>query len=332
MRATLITFALLLALAGAGLAALNALPNVAAPLTARTGPVLKDATSWGYQLQRVHAGQIPAAIDVLVVDYTARDDVEALRTKPDGTKRIVLCYLSIGEAENYRTYWRPRWATSPPVWLGPENPAWKGNFAVKFWYPEWQRLIVDPARTQPSTWDRIIEALFPQPKPYLDQIVEAGFDGVYLDRVDAYEKALETRPAATADMVAFVEKISAHAKKRRSGFLVIPQNGESLLANPRYLKAIDGIGKEDLFYGETGDGKPNIPTEIRITIGHLNRAKAEGRPVFVVEYVSDEDLKRKTHAELRQLGYVGTFTERSLNVAPVLPPGPQAVSSPPPAQ
>jgi cysteinyl-tRNA synthetase, unknown class len=325
MRAVLVTLVLLLALTWAGLTALERVSDPAAPLAARTGPALGGVKAWGYQLQRTTPRLIPAEIDLLVVDYSARradtaQNIEALRTKPDGTKRIVLCYLSIGEAENYRAYWQRRWATNPPAWLGPENPAWKGNFAVDYWHPEWQRHIVDPARAALSTWDRLRLALFPQARPYLDQIIEAGFDGVYLDRIDAYEKALETRPSATANMIAFVETISTYAKKRRPGFLVVPQNGEALLSEPRYRKAIDGVGKEDLFYGETGDGIANVPTEVRQTIAQLNRAKADGRPIFVVEYLTDEDLKRKVHAELRQLGYIGVYTERGLSLPPVLPP------------
>ena len=336
MRAFLNTFALLLATALAGLIALERLPDPASALPARTGLALSSVKAWGYQLQKIKPALIPPEVDMLVVDYTARraesaQNIEELRTKPDGTKRIVLCYLSIGEAENYRSYWQRRWATAPPAWLGPENPGWKGNFTVRYWHPEWQRLIVDPARAALSTWDRLMLALFPRAQPYLDQILEAGFDGVYLDRVDAYEIALETRSSASTDMIAFVESISQHAKKRRPGFLVVPQNGESLLAEPRYRRAIDGVGKEDLFYGETGDGIANIPTEIRQTIAQLNRAKADGRPVFVVEYLTDDTLKQKVHAELRQLGYTGVFTERALSVPPSLPVAP-ASAPPQPAQ
>ena len=336
MRAVLITLALLLAAALAGLMALDRLPDPAAPLSPRAGPALSAVKAWGYQLQSINPSLIPAEIDLLVIDYS-RDgtanraltphDIETFRTKPDGTKRIVLCYLSIGEAESYRAYWRRRWSTAPPAWLGPENPAWKGNFAVNYWHPEWQRLIVDPGRAALSTWDRLWLALFPQAKPYLDHILESGFDGVYLDRVDAFEKALETRPSASVDMIGFVEAISAYVKKRRPGFLVVPQNGEALLVEPRYRRAIDGVGKEDLFYGESGDGIANVPTDVRQNIAELNHAKADGRPVFVVEYLTDEDQKRKTHAALRQLGFVGTFTGRGLNLAPALPPGPA-----PPAQ
>ncbi len=96
-------------------------------------------------------------------------EVEALSTKPGGGDRIVLCYMSIGEAEDYRWYWVPSWAADPPSWLGPENPDWPGNYLVEYWDPEWQAII------------------YGSPDAYLDRIIAAGFDGVYLDKVDSFE-------------------------------------------------------------------------------------------------------------------------------------------------
>src|SRR3989338_10369923 len=60
------------------------------------------------------------------------------------------------------------------------------------------------------------------------------------------------------DMRDFVQVISAYAKGIKPGFIVIPQNGHILLTENgevtgvpalAYMKAIDGIGREDLFYG-----------------------------------------------------------------------------------
>ena len=56
-----------------------------------------------------------------------------MQRKPDGGARIVLAYLSIGEAEDYRSYWQRDWSVSPPAWLGAENPDWPGNYAVNYW-------------------------------------------------------------------------------------------------------------------------------------------------------------------------------------------------------
>ena len=97
-------------------------------------------------------------------------DVAALQSKPAGdARRLAVAYMSIGEAESYRYYWKSSWNTNPPAWLAAENPAWPGNYKVKYWDPAWQAII------------------FGSPDAYLDRILDAGFDGAYLDIIDAFE-------------------------------------------------------------------------------------------------------------------------------------------------
>ena len=93
------------------------------------------------------------------------DEIEQLRNKANGGKRMVIAYMSIGEAEDYRYYWQTEWKRGNPSWLDKENPKWKGNYKVKYWNAEWQEIIFD----------------------YLSRITNAGFDGVYLDIIDAFE-------------------------------------------------------------------------------------------------------------------------------------------------
>ncbi len=97
------------------------------------------------------------------------EDIEKLKRKPNGARRIVVAYMSIGEAEDYRYYWKDEWYQNPPDWLEEENPDWPGNYKVKYWNKEWQSII------------------FGSEDAYLDKILSVGFDGVYLDIIDAYE-------------------------------------------------------------------------------------------------------------------------------------------------
>lgn len=97
------------------------------------------------------------------------DQIEDLQTKANGGKRLVIAYMSIGEAEDYRYYWNSDWASNPPAWMYAENKDWKGNFKVGYWEQEWKDLIYG---TDTS---------------YLKKILNAGFDGVYLDLIDAFE-------------------------------------------------------------------------------------------------------------------------------------------------
>ena len=115
--------------------------------------------------------------DLVIMDYSADLSREArftpgqiarLKNSPGG-ERTVLAYLNIGEAEDYRYYWQPSWGTAPPSWLAAENPDWPGNYKVRYWDPEWQAII------------------FGSSNSYLGRILAAGFDGVYLDIIEAFE-------------------------------------------------------------------------------------------------------------------------------------------------
>lgn len=112
--------------------------------------------------------------DVLVLDLfydglaLTAEEVGSLKRKASGGERLVLCYMSIGEAEDYRFYWEVEWAAHPPDWLDVVNPDWPGNFKVRYWDPGWQNVILGSGG-------------------YLDRILEAGYDGVYLDIIDAFE-------------------------------------------------------------------------------------------------------------------------------------------------
>ena len=157
----------MLALGAAFVAALLGLAQLPAPprpkLAERDGPAFASIKAWGYQLQGARPELIPLEIDLLVIDH-ARDaadkhlfssaDVEEFRRRPGAKSRIVLAYMSIGEAEIYRSYWRPSWTSltlAPllrPGWLGLENKEWKGNYLVRYWQPGWQNLIVAPNRSR----------------------------------------------------------------------------------------------------------------------------------------------------------------------------------------
>jgi cysteinyl-tRNA synthetase len=97
------------------------------------------------------------------------DEVASLKVKANGASRLVISYMSIGEAEDYRFYWKDEWKKDKPSWLADENPEWKGNYKVRYWQQEWQAII------------------YGNDASYLRLIIDAGFDGVYLDIIEAFE-------------------------------------------------------------------------------------------------------------------------------------------------
>jgi cysteinyl-tRNA synthetase len=113
--------------------------------------------------------------DLVVMDLYFRNrteftisEINQIRNKANGGKRLVFSYVSIGEAEDYRYYWQPNWNITPPSWLDAENPNWPGNYKVRYWEPEWQQII------------------YGNDTSYMKKIINADFDGVYLDLVDSF--------------------------------------------------------------------------------------------------------------------------------------------------
>lgn len=274
-----------------------ALPGLLLPTAADAlDPRLAGLNDWGYILQLDGGTGIDdvagIAFDIVVIDYSSdgsaageftHQQVAALRS----TGKTVLAYLSIGEAESYRYYFDPIWIDEPdpdpdaPAWLGPTNPDWAGNYKVRYWDPAWQAIVTD----------------------YLDRIVTQGFDGVYLDIVDAYYYWSEinvelTRAQAREAMISLIQSIAVHARTTRgdTDFLVAPQNAVDIiwdddeLVDARgldYLATIDAVGVEDLFYDETTPQPPADVTYRTDALAFYLDAGGDSRRVFVIDYVWD---------------------------------------------
>jgi cysteinyl-tRNA synthetase len=285
----------------------KALAEVAPSAAWSPSRVLAAAKSWGYQLQNVDPQEIAAApYDMFVIDYSrdgsdaqalTADDLEKLKIKPDGERRIVLAYLSIGEAETYRYYWKWywRWFFSAPDWRGRQNTEWRGNYGVRYWQEDWQKII------------------FSGDDSYLERIIKAGFDGVYLDKVDEYLDMTKQKPDAKALMIAFVTALAERARVLRPGFLIVPQNGEGLLTDGGYRAVIDGLGKEDLLFGEDKNGRPNDPESIRDNVARLKLLTADRKPVFAVEYLDAPQEIARARTRLMDFGFIPHFADRALD-------------------
>jgi cysteinyl-tRNA synthetase len=242
-----------------------------------------------YGFTREHAATYP------------REIIDLMRRKPDGSRRLILAYLSIGEAEQYRYYRQDAWLREPPKWLDPENPDWPGNFMVRYWDSDWQVL------------------LFGDRRAYLDRILDAGFDGVYLDRVDAFERSRAQRDTAAFEMIDLVERIGSYARSKCKDFLVIPQNGDRLLVESRFRVAIDGVAREDLLHREMRDGRRNPRSSIAEAAARLNMVAQARKPVLVVEYTSDPALAGSMPDEIKSLGFLPYITRRELDMLPPAP-------------
>ncbi len=230
--------------------------------------------------------------------------------KPDGSRRVVLAYLSIGEAENYRYYWQDSWIQNPPSWLKHENANWCGNHIVQFWHPEWKSIIYAAPNGRES---------------YLDKIIEAGFDGVYLDRIDVYSEFEDVNAQARQEMIGFVKSLSTAAKEKsnqrgNSTFFVVAQNAEELLTSDTYRAHIDALAKEDLLYGARENGKPNTEEEVKTSTRLIAKLLDDKKPVFGVEYLKSEPEMQGARSRLSELGLIPLIAPRALDQPDVYDP------------
>lgn len=263
--------------------------------------------------------------------------VKRLRTKPDGNRRLVIAYLNVGQAEDYRVYWKRGWrAGSPRFILGTDPEGWQGNYPVAYWRQDWKSLITGP--------DGLV-----------DRIQRAGFDGVYLDWIGGFEDegvlaaARRDHVSARVEMVKWVGEVSSALKQRSPDFLVIGQNAAGLLSDDKYLAAIDAVAHEDIWFtgadrGPSGDcpvprtqkelssgiylkgldakclkafkantaGAMHFPG-LEAVVPVLQSAQMKGKPVFTVDYASQQRNISKVMNESRNLGFVPFVGSRELS-------------------
>jgi cysteinyl-tRNA synthetase, unknown class len=112
--------------------------------------------------------------DVLLIDLyyedimLSADEVQQLKVKANGGKRLVISYINVGSAENFRCYWQPGWKLHNPDWIKKKYEGYDDEFIVEFWVKQWQDII------------------FGNDDSYMKKILDTEFDGAYLDNVEAY--------------------------------------------------------------------------------------------------------------------------------------------------
>lgn len=112
--------------------------------------------------------------DMITIDLFFNDepltpkDVEQLKRKANGGKRLIISYVNIGAAENWRYYWNRNWQLNDPIWLKKNYVGYEDEFYVQFWHEDWKNII------------------YGNPESYVKKILDAGFDGAFLDNVEAY--------------------------------------------------------------------------------------------------------------------------------------------------
>jgi cysteinyl-tRNA synthetase len=305
-------------------------------------PAPGEVRHWMYQLQALDEDGAVAALarsgyDMLVIEpghnftdypYDTPDMLAALRHKPDGSRRLVLAYIDIGQAEDYRDYWGADWIAptptergTPPFLVTVDPDGWSGNYPVAYWHRDWQALWLGEAGL-------------------VTELAEMGFDGIYLDWVEAYDDAAVIATARTegvdpaTEMIAFIERLGTAGRAIDAGFRVVAQNAHYLIdADPaRYTAAIDALAVEDTWFHGWGDSDWDDPDggdqrdrydgdyATHARLAQITRYQEAGLPVFSIDYVLDPDNAAFVYDEATRHGLIPLVSRVALSRMTETPP------------
>lgn len=308
------------------------------------GDRIRDARTWMYQIQDLDAGGAVEALAataypmlVLEPGHNFRDSpydteamVAALDAAPGGEPRLLLAYVDIGQAEDYRTYWGDDWiaptadARGDPDFLVTVDPdGWSGNYPVAYWREDWKALWLGSSGI-------------------VADLARAGFDGIYLDWVEAYDDCAVIAAAEddgvdpAAEMITFIEELGEAGRAVVEDFLVAAQNATYLIDEDpaRYSAAIDALAVEDTWFHGAGDaewddpdaGDQRSPERYEGQWSTENRLAAyatyldRGLPVFSVDYCISRDNAAFVYSEARAAGLRPLVTRVSLSRLTETPP------------
>lgn len=320
-----------------------------APPPPAVPPRLDQVTSWAIQLQGLDQPQARSALLAAPVDMVVIEPTRTVRgmesfathalvadlagSRGQATDRkLCLAYVNIGQAEDYRVYWRPTWrpptangAGDPDFVLALDPDGWPGNYPVAYWTPAWQEVVID-----------LIEAA-----------ANDGFDGAYLDWVLGFREPAVVAAAARAGvdpvaaMIDLLATLRARARALRPHFCLVAQNAAGLLElDPRFARVVDGIAQEDLsFRGTAGAAWDDVDAgdvatadEDAATIAaQLTACRARGLVVFTLDYARDPDNAARARRRSLALGGVPCVSRVALDRLPAYdrPGGPTGRAVPP---
>jgi cysteinyl-tRNA synthetase len=197
---------------------------------------------------------------------------------------------------------------------------------VAYWDADWKDIIIYGEHQGAGSGRDYQSAL--------DEAIKDGFDGIYLDWVEAFEdrSVLAAARAEGLDpaqeMVTFIEELGRHSRGRRPGFLIVQQNGAALVeGHPELTELIDGLAQEAIWYDgdatdrwddDDGYDWENDGDLSQYYLDYLDEYLDVGLPVFNCEYALG--YAAEAYELSQAAGLVPYVTRRSLGRLTTTPP------------
>ncbi|MGB2799477.1 MAG: endo alpha-1,4 polygalactosaminidase [Dehalococcoidia bacterium] len=316
---------------------------------------LSEVRYWAYQIQDLNQ---PGAVDKLVNshydmlvleptrtdwssddrDFDTKEMVSQLRDSKarDGVHRkLIIAYIDIGEAENWRWYWswseewqpgEPRPADWPDYILAHDPDGWEGCFPVAYWDEEWKDIVIH-GRNQVGSPYRDYNSI-------IDEVIKDGFDGIYLDWVEGFENDVVIAEAqrqgkdSAVEMIEFIKEMRDYATLRNPDFVIIQQNAAALCeGHSELFSVIDAISQEAIWYDGYAFDDWNAPdgydiaNDLSLTeyyLEYLDQYLESGIPVFNCEYALE--YAGEAYIKSYDKDYIPYCTRRSLSRLTTTPP------------
>jgi cysteinyl-tRNA synthetase len=316
---------------------------------------LSQVQFWAYQLQMINEPGVEDSLvssnyDMMVLEptrtdwsssdreFNTRGLVESLKASnaSDGVHRkLVLAYIDIGEAEDWRWYWNwskdwpsgePKPADWPDFIICHDPDGWDGNYPVAYWDEEWKDIIIYGNNQTSAPYGDYSSAI--------DEAIIDGFDGIYLDWVEAFENddviseasSLGLDPAV--EMINFIQEMRDYANQRNPDFLIVQQNAASLCdGHPELFSKIDAIAQEAIWYDGDATDDWNDPlgydsiNDLNLTnyyLDYLVQYEAQNIPIFNCEYALNHSSDAYTKSYNN--GFIPYCSRRSLSQLTTTPP------------
>lgn len=186
----------------------------------------------------------------------------------------------------------------------------------------------------------LIGALLGAPLSAIAQVRIQGKDQV--DQGFQIEEDPTSLPDMGEEMRKFVQKISRFAKKYKRSFQILTANSLELMVKyedadklkpapaKTYIRSIDGVLLEGMFYGEKIFGQPTRDVRIKQQMSFAKIAQSNGVRILVVDYVKDRksvDDSYRRNAANKFTSFAAHARDLELNSLPPYPSRPRRESS-----
>lgn len=234
--------------------------------------------------------------DVIAFDSDSHPDLAPLKA----AHKILLGYIDLGEAEEFRSYYHD--IAQKKLFLG-KNPLWAGHHIIDIRKPEWDDYVINVR---------------------LPTIISQGFDGILIDALDSPLELEEDNPKKYHGMKEGAIRLIKAIRARYPNIKIMVNRGYA--AYPEIALYINMSMGEDIYTDWQPDEKAPIiiPKKDREDYLRLLKTAKEKNPqfkVYTVDYWPPSDKKTIRHIYKVQrdagfIPYVSTLDLQSIYPEP----------------